>query len=135
MLFRSTTPEEQRRIQKYYVQMNLLNVAMFSNNFKRMIRIAKIVTKLDKKNHKNINVSVNKFRRKFSVTIEQAQNFLRTGLLRWDLVELGLRYNRVEIEEALEDLIEVVMGFAVESVTQTSGSIDIRKQDEEGDII
>jgi len=129
------TPEEQRKQVRYFAQMNLLNLAMFSNNYKRVVRIAKILTKFDKEGLIEVDKLINGFEHTMAISVGEAQNFLITGLLVYDKIEQGRMYTRQEIETALEDLLGNVVGIAFESTMKQVEGLSIDKGKEEEDVM
>jgi hypothetical protein len=113
------TSEESKRLRNYVIQMNLLSHLISSNNYKRMIRLSKIVVKRNGAQYKEIEGLVAEFEKRF-MAISKAQNFLMTGLLYYDIE--GDVFTRDELEDALESLMEKAVDIANEYLEGQIGS-------------
>lgn len=116
------TAEESKRFSKQYLQLNLLGFLVSSSNYKRIIRLAKIVVKRGGEHYKKIEAAVEAFETKY-MPVEKTQNFLSTGLL-WFETE-GNMYSRDELDRAMEDLIEYAVDIANNHLEEEMSSSDV----------
>lgn len=116
------TAEESKRFSKQYLQVSLLNYLVSSSNYKRIIRLSKIIVKRHGTHYKKIVEAVDVFEKKY-MPMEKVQNFLSTGLL-WFETE-GCMYSRDELDKAIEDLVEFSVDTANNHLEEEMSSKDV----------